>query len=73
VIALTRDRSAARPEATTDAAGRFRLTGLSAGPRRLRLVAPGYAPAEREATLAPLEDADLGDIALAGAAETVTR
>jgi carboxypeptidase family protein len=67
VVALTRDRSAGRPEATTDTAGRFRLTGLVAGPRRLRLVAPGYAPAEREATLGHLEDVDLGDIALGGA------
>ncbi|MFL5272538.1 MAG: carboxypeptidase regulatory-like domain-containing protein, partial [Anaeromyxobacteraceae bacterium] len=74
VIALTGDRSAGRPEATTDAAGRFRLTGLPPGPLRLRLVAPGYAPAEREATVGHLADVDLGDIALGGAADaTATR
>ncbi|HWM88809.1 MAG TPA: carboxypeptidase-like regulatory domain-containing protein [Kofleriaceae bacterium] len=41
--------SAGAPPATTDAAGRFRLTGLVAGRLRLRIEHADYPPAELEA------------------------
>jgi hypothetical protein len=66
VFVLTGGGSSPRPEATTDAAGLFRLTGLPAGMHRLRLVAPGYTPAERDVDLSPSSNLELGDIALAG-------
>jgi hypothetical protein len=66
VFVLTSGGSPPQPEATTDAAGLFRLTGLPAGMRLLRLVAPGYTPAERDADLGPSSSLDLGDIALGG-------
>jgi len=65
---LTEGGAPPRPEATSGAAGRFRLSGLPAGVRRLRLTAPGYLPAEREVELEHLGSVDLGDIALEGAA-----
>jgi hypothetical protein len=41
---------------------------------RLRLVAPGYAPAERDADLGFEDGVELGDIALAaGPSATATR
>jgi hypothetical protein len=57
-----------RAQATTGGDGAFRLSGLPAGPRRLRLVAPGYAAAERDAQLEPSGDLDVGDVALVASA-----
>jgi hypothetical protein len=70
VIVLGEARSPQRPEATTDADGRFKLAGLQPGARRLRLVAPRYAAVERDAELDNSGNVDLGDIALAGAPDT---
>ncbi|HET9596848.1 MAG TPA: carboxypeptidase-like regulatory domain-containing protein, partial [Anaeromyxobacteraceae bacterium] len=64
-VVVERVGSPPRSEATTGADGRFRLTGLPMGARRLRLIAPGYAPAERDADLGAGESLDLGEIALA--------
>ena len=44
-------------EATTDTAGRFRITGLPAGTRALEVVAIGYTPVRTSADLRPDREA----------------
>ncbi|HET9595977.1 MAG TPA: carboxypeptidase-like regulatory domain-containing protein, partial [Anaeromyxobacteraceae bacterium] len=65
---LVGDGRPARAQARTDADGSFRLSGLPSGPRLVRVLAPGYAPAERYAQLEPSADIDVGEVALVSSA-----
>jgi uncharacterized Zn-binding protein involved in type VI secretion len=75
VIVLGDPSSPARAEATTGASGTFRLAGLPFGVRRLRFVAAGFAPVEREFAADGAREAgsiDLGDVPLVGGGDATT-
>lgn len=50
--------------ASTDAHGRFRITGLEPGEHRLRISYLGYSELKRTVRLAPGEQLDMGDLVL---------
>ena len=60
----------ARPAATSDAQGAYRVGGLPGGRYRVRVERLGYSPAEREVNVAPGEERRL-DVRLAAQAVTL--
>ncbi|MFL5263778.1 MAG: carboxypeptidase regulatory-like domain-containing protein [Anaeromyxobacteraceae bacterium] len=75
VIVLGDPSAPPRAEATTGASGTFRVAGVPAGVRRLRFVAAGFAPVERDFEAdAGGEGAsiNLGDVALVGGGDAAT-
>jgi hypothetical protein len=73
VIVLDGLGSPPRSEVTTEVDGRFRVAGLAMGLRRLRVVAAGYAPVERDAELGSGGGVDVGEIALPAGTVAATR